>query len=378
MKEIKIGTVIAAKRKEKGITQEELAKFLGVSTPAVSKWESAQTFPDITLLPEIAAFFNVTVDTLMGYEPQLRLEQINFLYKKLSERFASEPFTVVLEECRRLAKQYYSCYPMQLKLALLLVNHLELIAGTPQMEEVMKESMGMYQRILKECQDPDILDEAACLLALCYLTRGEPEPATKLLEEMHRQRLSPDSLLAQAYKMKGEQDKAVGILQESIFGGISALLGAGPMLVLLYGENFEKSRKTAEDILGACELFGYSQVNPLAYANLLLAVVQVCIRHGERETALNYLQQYTELCCRPEIYPLHMKPGGFFDRLPHPPDAAGWQDSLLPRDEKTILRSVLSSVEQNPALEELKGEERFQKILTQLREWIGRKLEEND
>lgn len=377
MNEIKIGAVIASKRKEKGVTQEELAKFLGVSTPAVSKWERAQAFPDITLLPEIAAFFNITVDSLMGYEPQLRNEQINYLYRRLSERFATEPFDTVLEECRRLGKQYYSCYPLQLKLALLLVNHLELVAGTPQMGELMDEIVLMYQRILSECKDPDIREEAACLLSLCYLMKREPDSAVSLLETIRRHRLAPDSILAQAYEMKGEAEKAVAILQESMFVGLTALLNAGPQLVLLYGENAEKSRKTAEDIIHAAELFEYSKTAPLAYANLLLAVVQVCMRHGERETALNYLEEYTERFCRPELYPLRMGPGGFFDRLPHLPDARSWQDSPLPRDEKTILRSLLASVEQNPVLEPLKEEERFQKILSRLKEWIGRKLDES-
>ncbi|MDD5018687.1 MAG: helix-turn-helix transcriptional regulator, partial [Eubacteriales bacterium] len=57
MKEINIGSVIAAKRKQKGLTQEELARFACVSKPAVSKWESGQTYPDITLLPILATFF---------------------------------------------------------------------------------------------------------------------------------------------------------------------------------------------------------------------------------------------------------------------------------------------------------------------------------
>ncbi len=48
---IQIGTIISTNRKEKGITQEELANHLGVSKPAVSKWESGQSYPDILLLP---------------------------------------------------------------------------------------------------------------------------------------------------------------------------------------------------------------------------------------------------------------------------------------------------------------------------------------
>lgn len=66
MAKIIIDRQIARFRKRKGITQEQLATALNVSNQAVSKWESAQCCPDIALLPEIAAFFGVTVDELLG------------------------------------------------------------------------------------------------------------------------------------------------------------------------------------------------------------------------------------------------------------------------------------------------------------------------
>mgnify|MGYP000156819479 CR=1 FL=1 len=64
---LKLNERIILLRKEKGITQEELAQALGVTNQAVSKWESAQCCPDIQLLPNIATFFDVSIDWLMGY-----------------------------------------------------------------------------------------------------------------------------------------------------------------------------------------------------------------------------------------------------------------------------------------------------------------------
>ena len=60
-----IGKRIAQLRREKGLTQEELANRMGVSPQAVSKWENDQTCPDISALPKLARLFGVTVDELL-------------------------------------------------------------------------------------------------------------------------------------------------------------------------------------------------------------------------------------------------------------------------------------------------------------------------
>ena len=55
---------IVSNRKEKGWTQEELAELVGVSPQAVSKWENAQSCPDIQLLPKLAELFEISVDVV--------------------------------------------------------------------------------------------------------------------------------------------------------------------------------------------------------------------------------------------------------------------------------------------------------------------------
>ena len=70
-----IGEVIRKYRKEAGITQEEMAKRLGVTTPAVNKWENNNTMPDVTLLAPIARLLNITTDTLLSFREDLFCEK---------------------------------------------------------------------------------------------------------------------------------------------------------------------------------------------------------------------------------------------------------------------------------------------------------------
>lgn len=66
---ISIHDKIAQLRKAKGLTQAALAADLGVSSQAVSKWENGLSCPDIQLLPQIADYFGISTDELLGHHP---------------------------------------------------------------------------------------------------------------------------------------------------------------------------------------------------------------------------------------------------------------------------------------------------------------------
>lgn len=100
MSTLKLNEQIAFLRKQKSVTQEELAQALGVTNQSVSKWESGICCPDIQLLPDIATYFSVSVDELLGYKTA---EGFGDMYLKIKALFENTPKEEVFSIAFRLS-----------------------------------------------------------------------------------------------------------------------------------------------------------------------------------------------------------------------------------------------------------------------------------
>ena len=69
--QVKTGKFIAQLRKEKGLTQKELADSLGISDKAVSKWETENGMPDVSLMQSICEIFDININELLSIVVQL-------------------------------------------------------------------------------------------------------------------------------------------------------------------------------------------------------------------------------------------------------------------------------------------------------------------
>ena len=88
-------------RQAQGLTQEVLADHIGVTKASVSKWERGQSLPDAPVLAELASFFGVTLDELVGTEPQHGPEHIPPNYPELAEDIAKKPIYEFMAGCPR-------------------------------------------------------------------------------------------------------------------------------------------------------------------------------------------------------------------------------------------------------------------------------------
>ena len=174
MKEINIGRVLIKNRHKRGITQDELATHLGVSKGAVSKWETGSSLPDILLLPQLASYFDISIDELIGYQPQMEQEDIKKLYIRLSKDFSMLSFEEVLAECLKIAKKFYACYPLLFELGTLLINHTSQASCPEQVEQIIEKALEWFHRVRTEADETNLQKEALLMEAFCLLHLQRP------------------------------------------------------------------------------------------------------------------------------------------------------------------------------------------------------------
>lgn len=102
MDPIKTGQLIADLRKQKGMNQTELANLLNISNRTVSKWENGDGFPDISILPDLAAIFGITIDEIIAGELNIKEETVATTYPTFTFTGKSEIKDYII-----IYKKYY-------------------------------------------------------------------------------------------------------------------------------------------------------------------------------------------------------------------------------------------------------------------------------
>jgi len=366
MKEINLASVVTAKRREKGITQEELAAYVGVSKASVSKWETGQSYPDITLLPQLAAYFDMSIDSLIGYTPQMEEDDIKKLYRRLASDFAEKPFEDVVAECERITKRYYSSYPLLLQITLLYINHASLTPDRERNRQILTEAVQLCERVKKNSKNTHLIRDAVIYQAMCYLSLGNGEAVLELLGESLRLDMQDGMLIAQAFQILGNVDKAQEVLQIDLYQGLMATFHS--LMVIL--QNNLNCLNIAEAVYLRAErlakLFNMNRLNPNNTAMLYALGAQMYQTGGSPEKAIELLSKYVDICIH-GFFPVKFSGDDFFDKID------GWlikNTDVVPRSEAIIKESMLKDVLQNPIFEPLWEHPEYSIITQKLKAFI--------
>lgn len=186
---LKLAENIRALRRARGLTQEQLAEALGVTIGAVSKWELGGSTPELTLIIEMASFFETSVDVLLGYEWHRQTVE------ELTEQLCALRSAKRLDEAAQLAEKALQKYP----------NHFSIVYQSAMIYYVMLEERPARRAL-------ELFERA------CGLIEQNTDERISLILLQNR--------IAETYLILGKYDEALRRFQQNNHGGLNnAVIG---------------------------------------------------------------------------------------------------------------------------------------------------------
>lgn len=241
-----IGKVIRKYRKEKNMTQEEMALRLGVTAPAVNKWENENSLPDIMLLAPIARLLGISLDTLLSFREELTQEEINGIVNELDQRLKTAPFEECFQWVKERLEQYPNCEGLMLSAAVVLQAQL-LFREVSDAEAYEEYTLSLFERAVKS-GDEAIRIRAADSLFGFYLRKEQYDKAESYLEYFSLQNPDKKFKQAQIFERTGRTKEVYKAYEELLFEfyGRASLTLNGIYVLAVQEGDMERARRLVE------------------------------------------------------------------------------------------------------------------------------------
>jgi transcriptional regulator with XRE-family HTH domain len=343
---------ISEKRRALGLTQEQVANALGVTTPAVNKWEKGATCPDLTLLPALARLLKTDPNTLLCFEESLTRQEVVRFLNEAAEKNQKEGYVAGFTWLIAKTQEYPNCAELQHSAALLLDGALK-IAALPE-EETAKydaEIEKLYERAAQG-DGPDVASRARYMLSSRLLCKGDCDGAQAILDALPEQKtLDKRILQAQILEKQGKPGEAAALLERKVLQSVQENLTV--LAVLVQYEVEAGDAETAQRLAAAsqteCEAFG------LWSYGAFLAPTQAAVARKDAPTALSLLRKTLAAI----LVPWDVGASPLCTRFPHKES-----DAQL---GQRMLAALLNDLEANSDFDFLRSEPEFAALLKEYR-----------
>ena len=198
-----IGTTIKKLRREKDMTQEQLAEYLGITANAVSQWECDRTAPDISQLPVLAYILEVSTDEILGVDARKYKEAVYKIIEEQSQHYASGNF----EKCVEILRKGLSNYPKSYLLMAKLAHSLSCLGGHD------KEVISLCTQVIDGCTDNEIRDCAFQDLIYNHKNGGRIDKAIQYAKKMSHTWVSQEEMMLNLLTGKEEIDQRMDYIK---------------------------------------------------------------------------------------------------------------------------------------------------------------------
>ncbi|WP_297713010.1 helix-turn-helix transcriptional regulator [Clostridium sp.] len=245
---MKINLIIKNKRIEQNLTQEQLASYLGVSTPAVNKWEKGVSYPDITLLSPLARLLKVDLNTLLSFNEELTDREINEFINNVVMSIQTDGYERGFQKCMDKIHEYPTCDKLILNLAITLLGSLYMYNVTN--KDVYEEKIIHLYEHCANSEKVEIRNQAISLLINRYIEQKEYEHAQEYIDILPTISYDKIQLQGNLYRSKGELNKASEIFEGKLLKSMTEIFSTliSMMEIALQESRVDDAEKLAKII----------------------------------------------------------------------------------------------------------------------------------
>lgn len=267
---MEIGAVIRKYRKEKEMTQEEMAGCLGVTASAVNKWENGNTLPDVALLAPVARLLGITTDTLLSYREKLTEREISEMGDKLRRCVKEKGLEAAFAFSEEKIREYPNCGQLILICAQIL-DGCCVLYGLEKSREQEEKIFQLYEKALKDEQE-EIRESAAMALMILFMEKKEYQKAQDCLDKIRERKINKSQFQGNLYAAEGKTEAAYASYEKILFSSFYDMNGAfNGILSLALKEDMDKAEKIADKqkrLASLMEMGKYMEISP----ELIMAV----------------------------------------------------------------------------------------------------------
>lgn len=199
-----IGENIKRMRRERDLTQEEVAAHLGISFQSISKWERGDGYPDITMLPALSNYFGISVDELLGMGEIAKADQYNEINRIWDENNKKG----LHQENVALMRQSLKTFPNNDLFLVQLSTSLEKLDGTDDEKlRNLRESIAVQEQILRYGEDSEVRSATLYNICFAYWKIGEHDKALEQAKKLPNLYKARENALV--YFLSGEEKRKV-------------------------------------------------------------------------------------------------------------------------------------------------------------------------
>ena len=289
---MEIGKRIQRLRREKDLTQEQMAAALGVTSAAVSKWETGAAIPDVSMLCPLARMLGTTVDGLLDFRPALEQGEIDALLEDRRKLFEARKIEEGVASCEALLREYPDDLRLKCAAAGLYVMYMPAILDTDGNKDHMKRVTALLEESRKS-GDPLLAASSRSMLVSLYVMQEEPDRALEILDEEPEARMNVRTARANILLRKGDLDEAEKLYQTELWaaGREVSLNLAGLYNAAYRREDWTRALACVDMALAVERTLGTGELGGLS-GSLYMLRAEVLRRQGRLDEAMEGLTEY--------------------------------------------------------------------------------------